>query len=47
MTFQQARAELIAHHLDPELVWAIMDEEALEQFAEGGFDPWDLEEDGQ
>lgn len=47
MTYQQARAELVAHNLDPELVWAIMDEEALDNFAEGGFDPIDLEEDGQ
>lgn len=47
MTYAQARAELAAHNLDPELVWAILDEEALEAFAEGGFDPEDLEEDGQ
>lgn len=47
MTYYQARAELVAHNLDPELVWAIMDEEALDGFAEGGFDPEDLSEDGQ
>ena len=47
MTYNQARAELVAHNLDPELVWAILDEEALDAFAEGGFDPEDLTEDGQ
>lgn len=47
MTYNQARAELIAHNLDPELVWAILDEEALDAFAEGGFDPIDPTEDGQ
>lgn len=47
MNYMQARAELVAHNLDPELVWAILDEEALDAFAEGGFDPEDLAEDGQ
>ena len=47
MTYLQAQAELIAHGLDTELVWAILDEEELEAFAEGGFEPEDLTEDGQ
>lgn len=47
MTYLQAQSELAAHGLDPELIYAILAEEALEQFAEGGFEPEDLTEDGQ
>lgn len=47
MTYLQAQSELLAHGLNPELIYAILDEEALEAFAEGGFDPEDLTEDGQ
>lgn len=47
MTYLQAQSELAAHNLDPELVWAILDEEALDAFAESGFDPIDPTEDGQ
>ena len=47
MNYLQATAELAAHGLDEGLVWAILDEEALNAFAEGGFDSEDLDEDGQ
>lgn len=47
MTYLQAQSELAAYGLDEGLIWAIMNEEALDQFAEGGFDLEDLTEDGQ
>lgn len=47
MTYLQAQSELAAAGLDEGLVWAILDEEALKAFAEGGFDPEDLTEDEQ
>lgn len=47
MTYLQAQSELAAAGLDEGLIWAILDEEALDAFAEGGFDPIDPTEDGQ